>query len=298
MTYGMNAKRKAALINYSNLLVLGGFAGLTIFLGLPLAVMQRVSLRVKGFLNAFAIGILIFLIVDVFSHAWESVSDAATGAFAGSAPVGDAALNLIALFGGMAVGLLGLTWYGSHYMRGSFVRAPVNGAGLTGTDGKGKQELQIMQQVETYRLSMMIAVGIGAHNFSEGLAIGQSYVSGALGLAFMLIVGFAAHNATEGFGIAAPLTGLSKKPSVRFLALAGLIGGGPTFVGTVVGSLLASTFTYILFLSVAGGALIYVTMLMYNAGRRQVTNDLLMLGFFFGLSAGFITDLLVTLGGA
>ena len=297
----MKAPRARPLIDYPNLLLLSAFAGLTISLGLPLAVIQHVSVRLKGFLNAFAIGILIFLIVDVFSHAWESTSNAVTSAFAGSAPVGDAVLDLIAVFGGIAVGLLGLTWYGNRYMRGSFVRAPVNGTesiAANGNVGDGKQELQLMQQVETYRLSMMIAVGIGAHNFSEGLAIGQSYLTGALGLALMLIVGFAVHNATEGFGIAAPLTGLSKKPSVRFLAIAGLIGGGPTFLGTVVGSLGASAFTYILFLSIAGGALIYVTMLMYNAGRRQVTNDILMLGFFFGLSAGFITDLLVTLGGA
>ena len=289
------------LINYPNLLVLAAFAGLTIFLGLPLAVIQRLSLRLKGFLNAFAIGILIFLVVDVFSHAWESASDAATSAFAGSVPFSKAVLDLAALFGGIAVGLLGLTWYGSRYMKGSFVRAPVNDASSMGRNryaGFGKQELQLVQQVETYRLSMMIAVGIGAHNFSEGLAIGQSYVSGALGLALMLIIGFAAHNATEGFGIVAPLTGLSKRPSARFLAIAGLIGGGPTFLGTLIGSLWASTFTYVFFLSIAGGALIYVTMLMYNAGRRQVTNDILMLGFFFGLSAGFITDLLVTLGGA
>lgn len=297
----MTAPRARPLIDYPSLLFLGAFAGLTIFLGLPLAVIQRVSVRLKGFLNAFAIGILIFLIVDVFSHAWQSTSNAVTSAFAGSVPVDDAVLNLIALFGGIAVGLLGLTWYGSRYMTGSFVRASANGTesiGTNGNVGEGKQELQLVQQVESYRLSMMIAVGIGTHNFSEGLAIGQSYVSGALGLALMLIIGFAAHNATEGFGIAAPLTGLSKKPSVRFLAIAGLIGGGPTFLGTVVGSLWASAFTYILFLSIAGGALIYVTMLMYNAGRRQVSNDILMLGFFFGLSAGFITDLLVTLGGA
>jgi ZIP family zinc transporter len=48
----------------------------------------------------------------------------------------------------------------------------------------------------------------------------------------MLIIGFGAHNATEGFGIAGPLTGLVKKPSIRFLILVGLIGGGPTFLGT------------------------------------------------------------------
>jgi len=144
---------------------------------------------------------------------------------------------------------------------------------------------------------MMIAVGIGAHNFSEGLTIGQSYASGVTGLALVLIIGFALHNATEGFGIAAPLTG-SKRPSNRFLALVGLVGGGPTFLGTLLGSLWTSTFAYILFLSIAGGALIYVTLLMYNSGRRQATDTILMLGLFLGLTAGFITDLLVTLGGA
>jgi ZIP family zinc transporter len=66
----------------------------------------------------------------------------------------------------------------------------------------------------------------------------------------------------------------------------------------LLGSLWASPLAYIFFLSLAGGALIYVTMLMYNSGRRQVTYDILMLGIFVGLTAGFITDLIVTLGGA
>jgi ZIP family zinc transporter len=144
---------------------------------------------------------------------------------------------------------------------------------------------------------MMIAVGIGVHNFSEGLAIGQSYASGAIRLAVILIIGFAAHNATEGFGIAGPLTGLSTRTSISFLIKAGLIGGGPTFVGTLLGGLWTSTAVYIFFLAIAGGALIYVSMLMYNSGRRQTTNDVLMIGLFVGLSAGFISDLMVTLGG-
>jgi ZIP family zinc transporter len=145
---------------------------------------------------------------------------------------------------------------------------------------------------------MMIAIGIGAHNFSEGLAIGQSYVSGAIALAILLIIGFGAHNATEGFGIAGPLTGLVNKPKVRFLILLGLIGGGPTFIGTVIGSLWTSNIASILFLSVAGGALIYVSMLMYNSGRKQTTNSILMIGIFVGLFAGFTTDLMIVLAGA
>jgi ZIP family zinc transporter len=285
------------LVNYPQLLILGAFAGLTIFLGLPVAVLQRLSAKAKGFLNAFAIGILIFLMIDVFSHAWQSATDIALNAFIGKSTAGAAVLDLSAMFGGLALGLLGLTWYGRRYMRDNppaTLRTNVTGSG----GGNQTHELQLLQQVSSYRLSMMIAIGIGAHNLSEGLAIGQSYASGALGLALMLIIGFAAHNATEGFGIAAPLTGLSKKPSNRFILLAGLIGGGPTFIGTILGSLWTSTFAYIFFLSLAGGALIYVTMLMYNSGRRQVSYDILMLGFFVGLTTGFITDLLVTLGGA
>jgi len=280
------------LIDYPQLLLLGALAGLTVFLGLPLAIAQGVSSRKKGFLNATAIGILVFLIVDVLGHAWEPVSDAASGAFVGKASLEVAVLDLLAMFGGLAIGLLGLTWYGRRYMNET-TRAQLS----NGKTSAEKKESQIMRQVDAYRLSMMIAVGIGVHNFSEGLVIGQSYASGAMGLAVILIVGFAAHNATEGFGIAAPLTGLEKKPSIRFLIGAGLVGGGPTFAGTLLGSQWTSAPVYILFLAVAGGALIYVSLLMYNSGRKQITNDILMVGLFVGLFAGFVSDLIVTLSG-
>jgi ZIP family zinc transporter len=175
----------------------------------------------------------------------------------------------------------------------------VTAGGGGGGGGTGSQHnLQLLQEVNAYKIAMMIAIGIGAHNFSEGLAIGQSYVSGAIALAVLLIIGFGAHNATEGFGIAGPLTGLVKKPNIRFLILLGLIGGGPTFIGTMIGSLWTSTIASILFLSVAGGALIYVSMLMYNSGRKQTTNSILMIGIFVGLFAGFITDLMIALSGA
>ena len=281
-----------------------------------MAALQHLSIKKKGFLNAFAIGILVFLIIDIFSHAWESASTAASDAFAGKAPVGSTLLDLLAMFGGLAIGLLGLVWYESKYMKkpikeqqrhtlssSSSLSAADDEITLAGTNrmtgGRGEHQQHLLQQeVTAYRLAMMIAIGIGAHNFSEGLAIGQSYVSGAIGLAILLIIGFAAHNATEGFGIAGPLTGLVKKPRVRFLVLAGLIGGGPTFIGTILGSLWDSSIAYILFLSLAGGALIYVSLLMYNSGRRQATNNILMIGIFVGLCAGFLTDLILVLGGA
>lgn len=286
------------MIDYSQLLLLGGIAGFTIFLGLPLAAVCSLSPRKKGFLNAVAIGILIFLTVDVFGHGWEAVGAYASRASAGTGPVSDAFLAILAMFTGIAFGLLGLAWYGTRFMSGVSLRAQTGLRAITTQGGRQTQELQIIQQVEAYRLSMMIAVGIGAHNFSEGLAIGQSYASGAIGLALMLIIGFAAHNATEGFGIAGPLTNLTEKPRIRFLAFIGIIGGGPTFIGTILGSLWSSGFVYVLFLALAGGALVYVSLLMYNVARGQVTNNYLMLGIFLGLMVGFVTDLMVTLGGA
>ena len=313
-------------MDYWQLILLGLIAGFTIFLGLPLAVLQNLSAKKKGFLNAFAIGILVFLIIDVFSHAWESAETAASDAFAGKSPIGDAIFDLLAMFGGIAIGLLGLLWYESKYMKkpikqqqqqqlssksstagGESIlsdngsRIAAGGAELSEHQQQQQQQQQLWQQqqeVTAYRVAMMIAVGIGVHNFSEGLAIGQSYVTGATGLAILLIIGFGAHNTTEGFGIAGPLAGLIKKPRVRFLILVGLVGGSPTFIGTILGSLWNSPIAYILFLSIAGGALVYVSLLMYNSGRRQTTNNILMLGIFVGLCAGFITDLMVSLGGA
>jgi len=305
-------------MDYWQLLLLGSIAGFTIFLGLPLAVLQNLSPRKKGFLNAFAIGILVFLIIDVFSHAWESAEGAANDAIAGKSSLSNAIVSLLAMFGGLGIGLLGLTWYESRYMKRRptqshrmFFGAEEQGGGsgvVTTSSSSGdhnhhhnerrQQQQHLLQEVNAYKLAMMIAIGIGAHNFSEGLAIGQSYVSGAIALAILLIIGFGAHNATEGFGIAGPLTGLVNKPKVRFLILLGLIGGGPTFIGTIIGSLWTSNIASILFLSVAGGALIYVSMLMYNSGRKQTTNSILMIGIFVGLFAGFTTDLMIALTGA
>jgi len=298
------------LIDYAQLLLLGAIAGLTIFLGLPMALLKNVSRMKKGFLNALAMGILVFLITDVLSAAWQPTKIAAVTGYTGKGPVIDAAIDLLALFGGLGLGLLGLALYEQRYLRRilstkkKLAAAEENGDNHRGNPSPVGPRDKMPQQhgVELFgnpqHLATMIAVGIGLHNFSEGLAIGQSYASGAVALAVVLIVGFGAHNATEGFGIAGPLTGISEKPQISFLAKMGIIGGSPTFLGTIVGSVWVSQLTYIMFLSLAGGALIYVTLLMYNTARRESRNDLIMVGLFIGLIAGFLTDLIVSLGGA
>lgn len=297
------------MLDYAQLLLLGAIAGLTIFLGLPLALLQNVSHRKKGFLNALSMGILIFLIADVLSNAWTPTKLAATSVGSGAVPFSTAALDLIALFGGLALGLLGLAGYEQRYIRriaAALKPSPQVREGekemLNGPVSSSQQPIQEQRSSalfgSPYHLATMIAMSIGLHNFSEGLAIGQSYAQGVTALAVVLIVGFGAHNATEGFGIAGPLTGVIERPKISFLAKLGLIGGGPTFLGTIIGSLWVSELTYVLFLSLAAGALIYVTLLMYNSARRQSSNDLIMIGIFIGLLAGFLTDLIVSLGGA
>lgn len=261
------------MVNFPEVLALGALAGFTIFFGLPVILLD-VNAKVRGFLNALAIGILLFLIVDVFSHAWDTTRSAAKAAYGGTGGVETAGIYLVMMFGGLTLGLLGLVFYERRYMK---------------SQGSG---------VDMNKLSTMIALGIGAHNLSEGLAIGQSYAAGAVSLAIVLIIGFGAHNATEGFGITAPLLGAADKPKTGFLVKLLLIGGAPTFFGTLLGSLYFSPEAYVLFLALAGGALVYVTMMLYNAGRRRYSNDLMMTGIFLGLLAGFLTDLIVSLGGA
>ena len=273
-----------------------------------MALLQNVSRMKKGFLNALAMGILVFLITDVLTAAWQPTKLAAVAGYTGKGPVTDAVIDLLALFGGLGLGLLGLALYEQRYLRRIIstrkklaAREENNHQGKpnpVGPQDKTQQQHGAEIFTSPRHLATMIAVGIGLHNFSEGLAIGQSYASGAVALAVVLIVGFGAHNATEGFGIAGPLTGIPEKTQISFLAKMGIIGGSPTFIGTLVGSVWVSQLTYIMFLSLAGGALIYVTLLMYNTARRESRNDLLMVGLFIGILAGFITDLIVTLGGA
>jgi ZIP family zinc transporter len=146
-------------------------------------------------------------------------------------------------------------------------------------------------------LATTIALGIGSHNFSEGLAIGQSAATGAVQLAFLLIIGFGLHNMTEGFGIAAPLAGRS---TARFWTIVrlGLIGGGPTFLGTIVGYHFVSPVLSVAFLTIAAGAIMWVIGEMTSAGRRIGYKELAAVGLFAGFILGFGTDLILAGAGA
>lgn len=140
----------------------------------------------------------------------------------------------------------------------------------------------------------MIAAGIGFHNFSEGLAIGQSAASGEVSLALLLVIGFALHNITEGFVIAAPLSG--SVASLTFLGGLGLLGGGPVFIGTLIGQLWTSELASVFFLALAGGALIYVIQELFQIPRPDLSDTAMFGVVTLGFLAGFATELVVALG--
>jgi ZIP family zinc transporter len=251
---------------------LGALAGATIFLGLPIARMHGLPKPVQGFLNAFATGILVFLLWDILSHAGGPVEAAAepghTGPF----------LALAAIFAVcLALGLLSLVYFNrtvfSHLRHSSATPSARS-------------------------LSLAIATGLGLHNLSEGLAIGQAAHLGAIAFTGVLAIGFALHNITEGFGIAAPMTTEAKPPSWGFLGLAGLIGGGPTFIGTWIGYLAESTYFSVAFLAVAAGALIYVLNELFSLGRRISTPPVFAWGVLAGFLTAFGTDLFLLSTGA
>src|SRR5258708_9251939 len=172
--------------------------GLPLFPGLPLARLRVVAPRHMAFLNALAIGILLFLFVACVEHAVEPI-EAAIAKDASALP-----LLLAVLVGGFGLGLMSLVYYMHRVSAGP-------GFGAT-------------------QLAIVIATGIGLHNFSEGLAIGSSAQKGDLTLALTLVVGFGLHNVTEAFGIAGPLAG--GRPSPALLGLVAALARRTTFLRT------------------------------------------------------------------
>jgi zinc transporter, ZIP family len=267
---------------------LGAIAGLTIFVGLPVARVRGLDARLQGFLNALATGILIFLLVDILSQANEPVRSALDKAHNGQL---GSFLGLLVLYvAGLAAGLLGLTWFNRRFASKWLSRGQLRGPGAAVAASTSSAP-------SARGLALMIATGLGMHNFSEGLAIGQSAAAGALAFTGVLVIGFGLHNITEGLGVAAPLASREERPSWGFLGTAGLIGGGPTFVGTMLGYNFVSTYAFVLFLALAGGALIYVINEMFNVSRKLNTPTALAAGLLTGFLAGFGTDLLLNFVG-
>ena len=280
----------------SQTLLLGFIAGVTILIGLPLGRMRAPRPGVRQFLNALAIGILLFLIWDVLVHAFEPIDTALGRLHDGSAGIGPVLGYAALFFLGLTVGLMSLVYYEAWLARR---RKPRNfGPGTMAPGELAAAKPGIAGWSAARRMSLLIAVGIGLHNFGEGLAIGGSAATGEIELATVLVIGFALHNGTEGFGIVAPLAAEDDRPSWGFLLLMGLIGGGPTIAGTAIGRQFTSEAMSVIFLSLAAGSILYVVIQLLGVAHKNGRKELLYWGVLLGLAAGFITDMVVTAGGA
>jgi ZIP family zinc transporter len=196
----------------AQILLLGALAGCTIFIGLPVARLRNVPANVRSMLAATATGILIFLLWDVLTGAVEPVEAALT---AGSD--GRFAWLATLLTVGFAGGLVPLVYYDGWIKKRR--QKALLGPGAASEAEFAKPRRSFFHLSPAHTLALFIATGIGLHNFSEGLAIGQSAASDQISLAVVLVIGFALHNATEGFGICAPLSGEAEPPSWAFLGV-------------------------------------------------------------------------------
>jgi ZIP family zinc transporter len=208
-------------------------------------------------LLALTIGLLLFLLVDT-SHEGIEAAGGLPGSYQGTA-----------LFvGAAAVAYLALESFGA------WLRARRSSARQAGSSG--------------WVLALLIATGIGLHNFGEGLAIGAAFALGEAALGALLVIGFTLHNTTEGLAIIAPIA--KERPSIGALVKLGLIGGLPTIAGAWVGGLVYSPTIAVLFLGLGAGAIAQVVL---QIGRQIGAGSSLSERFasapiLGGLVAGFV----------
>jgi zinc transporter ZupT len=258
----------------ANARFLGVFTLIGLYVGvLPVAIgllwfplLSRLSSRAMDFLLALTVGLLLFLLVDGAEEGFEA-SAALPGSFQGGV--------LFVLAAGAAY--LALEWVGN-------VMKARRGSGGLGT---------------SWVLAMLIAVGIGLHNFGEGLAIGSAFALGEATLGTLLIIGFALHNTTEGLAIVAPLARDQQKVGLFDLMKLGLIGGAPTIAGAWLGGLVYSPVLSVLFLALGVGAIAQVTrQIAKQIGReaergRAFTSTPVLGGLLAGFAVMYVTGMLV-----
>jgi zinc transporter, ZIP family len=249
------------MLGFAETLLFSAIMGLSIFLSLPVVLSKRTGeMRTKLF-NAFAIGILIFLVADVFSDAAAIFYNGSYYGY-GSSLYYDAVFTIF-----LAVGFLIL-----------YAVENRSRTGLTRT-----------------HLALIIALGIGFQNLTEGLLFGSLGVTiGLAGPAVVVLVGFIFQNATEGFPITSPFFGhLEKKTAVIVLLL--LVGGLPTIVGGAMGYYYSSDVFDMVFDGLAVGAIVYVILPMLKNAFKDMDyakQRMVYLGVFLGFLVGFIVNLI------
>src|SRR5215217_1851628 len=272
---------------------------LTGLLWLPF--IKRLSLRKYRFFLSLTAGLLVFLGIDALVEGSAIATESVAGVFNGQI--------LIALV--TILSFLALMYASSKLGERSKGREEEEEVDeLSSYDSihasQAKKTLDKQQQqqhhlvVKPVAMAMMISIGIGLHNFGEGLAIGASVVLGEIALGTFLIVGFMLHNTTEGFAIVSPLAKTRVRRMVVKLIILGLIAGVPTIFGTWIGGFVYSPIAAIIFLSIGAGAIFQVVFLIYrgmakaqNDSGKIMSDSSIIAGFAAGMLIMYVTGLMV-----
>jgi zinc transporter ZupT len=229
--------------------------------------LTRLSPRTMDFLLALTVGLLVFLMIDGTSEGFES-AETLPESFQGVVLFAIASIGAYLLLEGIA----------------GWLRARRRAAG---------------ERQGGWVLALLIAVGIGLHNFGEGLAIGSAFALGEAALGTLLIVGFTLHNTTEGLAIVAPLAHARQQVSIGDLAKLGLIGGLPTIAGAWLGGFVYSPVWSVIFLGIGVGAIAQVVgqivrqMTREGSATRMLASGPVLAGLFAGFAVMYMTGMLV-----
>jgi len=233
---------------------------------------KKISKNKYHFFLALTAGLLLFLGIDSIEEALEVSEENLAGSFNG--------VLLVATV--IVFSFLGLYYAGEKLVK----RAVASTASS--------------RLSKPVAVALMIAIGIGLHNFGEGLAIGAAVGMGSIAFSTFLIVGFALHNTTEGIAIAAPLSrgkGLVGKALIGKLAALGLIAGSPVIFGAWLGGFVYSPFTTVIFLSVGAGAIfqVIITILRWirEEGDKNLSSASVASGISIGMLIMYLTGILV-----
>ena len=274
---------------------------------------KRLSLQKYRFFLSLTAGLLVFLGIDALVEGSEIAAESVAGVFNGQILIVLVAiLSFLVLM--YASTKMGQRSKGRTAAKTTTTVEEEKVDKLSAYDdsihaSQAKKTLDQQQQqqhrhsvvVKPVAMALMISIGIGLHNFGEGLAIGASVVLGEIALSTFLIVGFMIHNTTEGLAIVSPLAKTKVRRMIGKIIIMGLIAGVPTIIGTWIGGFIYSPVAAIIFLSIGAGAIFQVVFLIYQGmakeeterGGKIMSDASIIAGFAAGMLIMYVTGLMV-----